>query len=130
MDTLESAGRKLDAVSRDLSNDEATAQAFAELVADRAGRRAASRPTPQAPGVGRSLMAWGGHVKTSLTVILSGRPVAASGVGWGSEFGSSLYTQFGPRHARGAWLYPTANDPALGDEFEATYIADVIEDHV
>jgi hypothetical protein len=44
-------------------------------------------------------------------MILSLTGGAPSDVAEGSEFGSDIYTQFGPRNTRGYWLLPSAENP-------------------
>lgn len=55
-----------------------------------------------------------------------GGSASLSGVGWGSEFGSSIYRQFGPRHSQGAWLYPAGRDDATVEQMEQGYIDQAI----
>lgn len=68
---------------------------------------AAGKPTPQA-----RMAAEGMGVRNGSILSLSGGP--SSEVAAGSEFGSSIYRQFGPRRTRGYWLLPTGEDPGPG----------------
>lgn len=113
-ETLESAAAKLAAAGRALSDEDRVAQAFAELAVAQARRLAGGHPTPQS-----RLAATGAQARLGAIEVV-GYPQAA--IAWGSEFGSTIYRQFGPRHSRGSWLYPAGEDQATVDLFERTWI--------
>ena len=131
-DSLESANAKLQAVGRDLGDDEATAQAFADLVVKAAKRRAQGRPTPQARMAATGIEARNGAVYGSASRIVSGRggSVPLGEIVWGAEMGSSTYRQFGPRASGGHWIFPAGRDQAVADELSRTYVEQVIDRHV
>lgn len=80
---------------------------FLRSVLDQAQGIAAGKPTPQA-----RMAAEGMGVRNGTILSLSGGPPAE--VAAGSEFGSGIYRQFGPRNTRGYWLLPTGEDPGAG----------------
>jgi len=88
-------------------------EAYAKAVLREALGRAAGRPTPQAP-MAAEAMGVQGHTIQPLT---GGPPAEVSG---GSEWGSNIYSQFGPRNEQGYWLFPSAESPeaeAAGDAY-------------
>jgi len=98
---------------------------YARAILEQAKRNAGMRPTPQAPMAAAAL------------VVESGTILAPAGgdsaeVGQGSEFGSSIYRQFGGRrNERGFWLLPAADNPdaatiATGDEWLNEQVEDSI----
>jgi hypothetical protein len=123
-ESLESAARKLAAVGRAMSDDDRIAQAYAELALESARRLAAGRPTPQARMAASGIEARQGALYGAAGRIVFGRggPVPLGEIGWGAEMGSSLYPQFGPRHAQGAFLRPAGEDDDTVAEFERTWI--------
>lgn len=80
---------------------------YLRAVLDQAQGIASSKPTPQA-----RMAAEGMGVRSGQILSLSGGPSAE--VAAGSEFGSSIYRQFGPRRTRGYWLLPSAEQPEAG----------------
>lgn len=131
-DTLDSANRKLTAIGRALNDDEATAQAFAELVVDAAKRRAAGRPTPQARMAATGIEARRGAVYGSSSRIVTGKggSTTLGAIAWGAEMGSTRFRQFGARHSGGTWIFPAGNDPAVADRLSATYVEQIIDRNV
>lgn len=77
---------------------------WAEAVLRQAQDRAAGKPTPQARMAAENMV-----VQRDTILPLSGGP--PSEVAVGSEFGSTIYRQFGPRNTRGYWLLPSAEAP-------------------
>lgn len=99
--------RRLRALARELERPVAVAEAYASGLGLDAQRAAARRPTPQAPMAGSALVVRGTvlSVPSSATVPRSsGGSVSAGAIAGGSEWGSSIYPQFGPRRGRGAWV--------------------------
>ena len=79
-------------------------------------RAASGRPTPQARMAASALTIRGDVLSTPSTAVVSGRggSALAGDIAGGSEWGSSIYPQFGPRRSgRGAWLGRAMADPAL-----------------
>lgn len=77
---------------------------YARAILRQAQGLAASHPTPQA-----RMAAQGMGVQHGQILSLSGGPPGA--VAAGSEFGSGIYRQFGPRNERGYWLLPSGESP-------------------
>lgn len=127
-DSLETLHRKMIALQRVLTDDDAIAQAYAELVIVQARKRAAGHPTPQARMAATGIEARNGALYGAPGRIVFGRggAVALGEIVWGAEMGSSIYRQFGARHSRGAWLYPAGEDDRTVDLFERGYIEDQI----
>lgn len=63
---------------------------------------------------------------TEITVLTGGTPEAVSG---GSEWGSDIYTQFGPRNESGWWLMPSAESESAKSAADA-YLEDLMDDAV
>lgn len=104
----------LNGLAEDLENNEAIAQGYAEALLRQAQGLAASKPTPQARMAAQAM-----GVRQGTILSLSGG--APGEVAAGSEFGSGIYRQFGPRNTRGYWLLPSAANPdpatiAAGEE--------------
>lgn len=113
MATLKDGAKALERLRRSLEPATGLTGAYAEAVLQEAQRRAGGRPTPQAPMVANAM----GIQGDSITVLSGGTPEAVSG---GSEWGSNIYRQFGPRNNGGYWLMPaTESQPALaaGDAY-------------
>jgi hypothetical protein len=111
--TLKEGQKDLRQLQDKLEDTDALAHAYAEAVLKEAVSRAHGRPTPQAPMAADAMGVQG----TEITVLTGGTPEAVSA---GSEWGSSIYTQFGPRNDGGYWLMPaTESAPALaaGDAY-------------
>lgn len=88
-------------------------EAYAEAVLREAQSRARGRPTPQARMAAEAMVVSGPEIVSST----GGAPAEVAG---GSEWGSSIYTQFAPRNEGGYWLMPaTESRPALeaGDRY-------------
>lgn len=77
---------------------------YARAVLEQAQGVAAGHPTPQS-----RMAAEGMGIRNGTILSLSGGPPAE--VAAGSEFGSTIYRQFGPRRTRGYWLLPSAENP-------------------
>lgn len=112
--TPQEANRALSRLADDLEGSEAISQGYAEALLRQAQGLAASHPTPQA-----RMAAQGMGVRQGRILSLSGG--APADVAAGSEFGSGIYRQFGPRNTRGYWLLPSAENPnaatiAAGEE--------------
>lgn len=120
--TLAEGKRDLDQLEKKLDDTDAIARAYAEGVLQEAVRRASSRPTPQAPMVGAEM----GIQGTSITVLTGGVPEAVSG---GSEWGSNLYPQFGPRNESGWWLMPATESEAAQSAGDA-YLEQITEEAI
>lgn len=101
----ERARKALANLDEALEDSERVREALAEGIVEQARRNAARRPTPQAP-----MAAAGLRVERGRIVSLPGASPAAR-VAVGSEFGSGIYRQFGPRHSRGQWLFPAIESP-------------------
>jgi hypothetical protein len=79
-------------------------EAYAKALLRQAIGRAQGQPTPQAVIASQAMVVRHGEI-LSLT---GGTPGALA---VGSEFGSTIYRQFGPRNTRGYWLLPSADNP-------------------
>lgn len=91
-------------------------EAYAEAMLSQAVQTAAGKPTPQARMASVAMGVQG----SSITVLTGGPPAEVSA---GSEWGSDIYPQFGPRRESGYWLLPAAESaPVLqaGDRFLET----------
>lgn len=90
-----------------LERHEGLEDTYARAVLEQAQGVASGKPTPQA-----RMAAEGMGVRNGTILSLSGGPSAEVAVG--SEFGSTIYRQFGPRRQRGYWLLPSAESPNEG----------------
>jgi hypothetical protein len=111
--SLKQGQRDLEQLQDELEDTDAIARAYAEGVLAEAVRRAQGRPTPQAPMAADAM----GIQGNTITVLTGGAPEAVSA---GSEWGSTLYPQFGPRNDGGYWLMPateSAEAVAAGDRY-------------
>lgn len=99
------AQRILSGLVDDLEGSQAIAEGYAEALLRQAQGLAASKPTPQARMAAQAM-----GVRQGRILSLSGGPPAD--VAAGSEFGSGIYRQFGPRNTRGYWLLPSADNPS------------------
>lgn len=118
----EQASRILRDLSGRLEASGELSEAYARGVLEQAQRKASGHPTPQA-----RMAAQGMGIRGGTILSLSGGAPAEVAVG--SEFGSTIYRQFGPRNPRGYWLLPSAENPdpstiaaadeALGEVVEA-----------
>lgn len=105
--TLEQAQKILRGLVDKLEKHDGLEDRYLRAVLDEAQGVAAGHPTPQS-----RMAAEGMGVRNGTILSLSGGPSAA--VAAGSEFGSGIYRQFGPRNTRGYWLLPTGEDPGAG----------------
>lgn len=105
MATLKEGQRAIHRLIDRLEASGELSEAYARALLDQAQGIAASHPTPQA-----RMAAEGMGVQHGQILSLSGGPPAEVAVG--SEFGSTLYRQFGPRRQRGYWLLPAADSPS------------------
>jgi hypothetical protein len=131
-DTLESANAKLSAISRELTDRREAAQAYAEATVDQARKLAAGRPTPQARLAASGIEARDGAVYGGASRIVSGfgGSVPLGEIAWGAEMCSSIYQQFGPRHSRGAWLYPAGDSDATVAQVENDWVDAILDRHL
>jgi hypothetical protein len=120
--TPKEAQRVLNELQDRLEDAEGLEDAYARALLEQAQRAAGLRPTPQAPMAAEAMGVQGG-------TILSLTGGAPSDVAAGSEFGSTLYRQFGGvRNTRGYWLLPAAENPdAATIEAGEDWIDDQVE---
>lgn len=85
------------------------AEAFLRGTIRDAQQKASLRPSPQAPMAAAGLHLEKG-TRLGLASLSGGSPAAEVAIG--SEFGSGLYRQFGPRNSRGNWLFPAIESPS------------------
>ena len=107
MATLEEGQKALRRLVERLQDNDELRDLWAREILNEAQGVAAGKPTPQA-----RMAAEGMGIRNGTILSLSGGPSAE--VAPGSEFGSSIYRQFGPRNTRGYWLLPTGEDPGPG----------------
>lgn len=102
------------------------ADTYARWTLERARTNAGGRPTPQARMAASGLEVGAGGVLGDPGTVVHGRGGSATlaDVGGGSEFGSTIYPQFGPRQGRGAWLAPAVDDAPEGARPEAERLLD------
>lgn len=113
MADLDDGARAIRKLRDELERSEALAEAYAEATLREAVSRAQSKPTPQARMAAAELVRQG----SELIVLADGPPGEVSG---GSEWGSNIYRQFGPRNDGGYWLMPAAESPEVlvaGDRY-------------
>lgn len=107
--------RRLEGLRDDLEDGSAIQEPYLAALASQARRRASSRPTPQARAVSTALVVRDGALTIPAGAGITPRGgglVSAGQLAGGSEFGSSIYPQFGPRRSRpGAWLGSSAANP-------------------
>jgi hypothetical protein len=120
--TASQAAKDLNQIADGLMDTDAIAKVYGEAVLREAVSRAQSRPTPQAPMAAEAM----GMRGTEITVLTGGTPEAVSG---GSEWGSDLYPQFGPRNQSGWWLMPSTESESAKQAGEA-YLEDLMDDAV
>lgn len=103
--SAEEGKRRLSRLARDLElRKEALAAAYARALLDQAQGVARGKPTPQSRMAAEAMGVRG----STITVLTGGAPADVSG---GSEWGSNIYRQFGPRNEGGYWLHPSADNP-------------------
>jgi hypothetical protein len=120
--SLKEGQRDLEQIEDGLEDTEPLAHAYAEAVLREAVSRASGRPTPQAPMAANAMGIQGTH----LTVLTGGDPAAVSA---GSEWGSDIYPQFGPRNDSGYWLMPSTESEAAKEAGDR-YLEQLLEDAV
>lgn len=114
MADLKDGAKAIQRLSESLERSGDLAEAFAKAILSEAQQRAQSKPTPQSRMAADAMGVRG----DSVVVLSEGTPAAE--VSGGSEWGSNIYTQFGPRNERGWWLFPSAESPevlATGDRY-------------
>ncbi len=115
---LERGARAVNAVLGRLERPADLEARYAAAVLAAARRGASSAPSPQAGAVASGLSLSGGMISVADRQVLSGGGTAAD-MFWGAERGSSLYRQFGPRVAGGAWWTPALEDETARAEADA-----------
>lgn len=103
----------LNEIAESLEASEGLAEAYARAMLDKGIANAAGHPTPQS----RMAAAAMGIQGQSIRVLTGGPPAEVSA---GSEWGSNIYTQFGPRNEEGWWLLPAGESEevrAAGDAY-------------
>lgn len=113
MADLDDGARAIRRLRDELERNEGLPEAYAEAILQEATQRAQSKPTPQSRMAAAALVRQG----SELIVLADGPPGEVSG---GSEWGSNIYRQFGPRNDGGYWLFPSADSPvveAAGDRY-------------
>lgn len=120
---LADAERALESVGDALGRDapEQVAEAMARSVLEQAVRNAAGRPSPQARMAASGFEVQRDLITGSGTVSGSGGSADVGAVAGGSEYGSAIYRQFGPRATQGLWMAPAVEHPSseaerLGEE--------------
>ena len=107
--------RRLRGLRADLEDASDIEEPYLEAVGVQARRKARSRPTPQARAVSEALIVRGGALLVPSSARITPRGgglVSAGQLAGGSEFGSAIYPQFGPRRGSpGAWLGSSAASP-------------------
>lgn len=119
MADLDDGARAIRRITQALERSDGLPEAYAEAILREATQRAQSKPTPQARMAADAMVRQG----SELIVLAGGPPGEVSG---GSEWGSNIYRQFGPRNEGGYWLHPAAESPtvlAAGDR-ELQHIVD------
>lgn len=121
--SLEEGQRRLRRLGDRLeSNKDQLASTFARALLDEARQVARGHPTPQSRMAAEAMGVRG----STLTVLTGGPPAEVSA---GSEYGSTIYRQFGPRNEGGYWLHPSADAPAtitVGERWIDEQIAGVV----
>lgn len=123
----EEGARRLSEFGAALGDDQ-TAASFAKAMLDAAVRNAASYPSPQSRMAASGLKLAGKVIAGEASTLVSsaGRSVRLGDVLFGSEFGSMIYSQFGPRAERGQWLFPAADEPETIEQVERERIDPLI----
>lgn len=106
MATPAQAARALEDIRNALETTDGLAEAYARAMLQEGVSRAAGHPTPQS----RMAAAAMGVQGTAITVLTGGPPAEVSA---GSEWGSDIYPQFGPRREGGYWLLPSAESETV-----------------
>lgn len=107
--------RRLQHLRDELEDGSAIQEPYLEALRSQARRKASGRPTPQARSVSSALVVRDGALVVPGGAAITPRGgglVSAGDLAGGSEFGSSIYPQFGPRRSRpGAWVGSSAANP-------------------
>jgi hypothetical protein len=102
---LAGAARAVDALVARLSDPQEIAAAIGTATASAINAQGARTSSPpQAKAVAGAFDYQGDAIHLN-AYDQAGRGVAGDLI-WGSEFGSDRYTQFGPRHSGGTWIFP------------------------
>lgn len=123
---------RLNRLGARLRDGSAISEPYAEAVGAQAKRNASRRVSPQSPMAGSALVVRGSVVSVPSSAIVSSSsgPVRAGAIAGGSEYGSSLYRQFGPRSS-GKWLHAAADRPdsatlEAGEDALAELVAEAV----
>lgn len=122
MVSAKQAAKDLQEIADRLEDTDALAGVYGEAVLQEAVSRAQGRPTPQAPMAAAEM----GIEGQTLTVLSGGDAEAVSA---GSEWGSSIYPQFGPRNEGGYWLMPSGESEAAKNVGDA-YLEQLMDDAI
>ena len=106
MATPSQAARALRDIAQALERPDGLEEAYAEAMLREGQRRAAGKPTPQSRMAADAMVVQG----STITVLTGGPPAEVSA---GSEWGSDIYMQFGPRNESGWWLMPAGESEAV-----------------
>ena len=123
--TPDEAARRIAGFAASLGS-EAAAAAFATAWIKEAKTVANTGPSPQARMAASGIQVSGAHVvgPANALVSRSSSPgsVPLGDILFGSEFGSSIYPQFGGRTTTGNWLFKSADSPNVMAAFETEYV--------
>jgi hypothetical protein len=103
---LAGAARAIDELVRRLSDPEEIAQAIASSTASEINAQGARTSSPAQASIVAGAFSAQGDTMHLNSYASAGRGTAGELI-WGSEFGSERFTQFGPRHSSGSWVFPT-----------------------
>lgn len=109
MADLKDGAKAIQRLSESLERSGDLAGAFAKAILSEAQQRAQSKPTPQSRMAADAMGVQGSEIR----VLSEGTP--AGEVSGGSEWGSNIYRQFGPRNEGGYWLHPAAESQEVLD---------------
>lgn len=123
---LAAADRALSGLADELERgSDRIAEQIARSVLEAAVRNAAGKPTPQSRMAASGFAVENGTITGSGSVSGSGGSADVEDVAGGSEYGSEIYPQFGPRAGGGLWM-----GPALTDEDEQQRIGEAELDRI
>lgn len=106
----QAAARQVDRLTRRLADPDEVADAFGQRLAADARAAGQRQGVPrQAHLVAPAIRYQDGNISVAYGA-QAGRGSVAELLG-GAEYGSSIYSQFGPHSSRGHWLWPTILDP-------------------
>lgn len=110
---LQDGLRRLQALSRELEDGSRIQEPYLEAVAAQARSAGARHPTPQSRMAASALIVRDGVIQVPAAAIVSGAggSTSAGAIAGGSEYGSSIYRQFGPRRSS-AWMRTSAEHPS------------------